>query len=116
MIHPECAILMKSETRYYCKFFFRSFLQIAVKYGGVDIPGSPFLMTSNPNIEDVVNAALAEAGTHGGLGSRKGSALSPERSYAKNGTGLQRGSIAGDGKGDGDISDLIRNTLPGRLF
>jgi hypothetical protein len=64
--------------------FFRSFLQIAVKYGGVDIPGSPFLMTSNPNIEDVVNAALAEVGH----GSRKGSALSPERSYAKNGTGL----------------------------
>ena len=95
--------------------FFRSFLQIAVKYGGVDIPGSPFLMTSNPNIEDVVNAALAEVG-HGGLGSRKGSALSPERSYAKNGTGLQRGSIAGDGKGDGDISDLIRNTLPGKLL
>ena len=75
-------------------------------------------MTSNPNIEDVVNAALAEVGPggRGGLGSRKGSALSPERSYAKNGTGLQRGSIAGDGKGDGDISDLIRNTLPGKLL
>jgi hypothetical protein len=53
-------------------------------------------MTSNPNIDDVVNAAISE-----GLGgSRKSSALSPERSYSKNGTGLQRGSIAEEGKGD----------------
>ena len=69
-------------------------------------------MTSNPNIEDVVNAALTEVGP----GSRKGSAISPERSYAKHGTGLQRGSIAGDGKGEGDISDLIRNSLPSKKF
>ena len=67
-----------------------------MRYNGVDIPGSPFLMTCNPNIDDVVNAAISD-----GLGSRKGSsALSPERSYSKHGTGLQRGSIAEDGKGE----------------
>ena len=66
-------------------------------------------MTSNPNIEDVVNAAILD-----GLGSRKGSALSPERSYSKHGTGLQRGSID-DGKGGRKVSDLIRNTLPDAL-
>ena len=74
---------------------FFSLLQIAVRYNGVDIPGSPFLMTCNPNIDEVVNAAISD-----GTGSRKGSsALSPERSYSKHGTGLQRGSIAEDGKG-----------------
>ena len=67
--------------------------EIAVRYAGVDIPGSPFLMTSNPNLDDVVNAAIGIDGLGGS--SRKGSntALSPERSYSKNGTGLQRGSI-----------------------
>ena len=71
-------------------------LQIAVRYAGVDIPGSPFLMTCNPNIDEVVNAAISD-----GPGSRKGSALTPaeELSYSKHGTGLQRGSIAEDGKG-----------------
>ena len=76
--------------------FFFSLLQIAVRYAGVDIPGSPFLMTCNPNIDEVVNAAISD-----GPGSRKGSALTPdeERCYSKHGTGLQRGSIAEDGKG-----------------
>ena len=81
--------------------------EIAVRYAGIDIPGSPFLMTSNPNLEDVVNAAISD-----GLGSRKGSsALSPERNYSKNGTGLQRGSIAEDGKGPRGVSDIVRKGM-----
>ena len=78
------------------EFFFFALLQIAVRYAGVDIPGSPFLMTCNPNIDEVVNAAISD-----GPGSRKGSALTPaeELSYSKHGTGLQRGSIAEDVKG-----------------
>ena len=74
--------------------------EIAVRYAGIDIPGSPFLMTSNPNLDDVVNSAIGYGGIDvlGGSSSRKGSnslkELSPEElSYSKNGTGLQRGSI-----------------------
>ena len=56
--------------------------EIAVRYAGVDIPGSPFLMTCNPNLDDVVNAAISD-----GLESRKGSKsniLTPEElSFSK---------------------------------
>ena len=56
--------------------------QISVKFGGVDIPGSPFAMTSNPDLDDVT-------------------------AFEKNGTGLQRKKLSsssghGDGDGDGD--------------
>ena len=51
-------------------------------FGGDEIPDSPFDMTSNPNMKDVVGeldeddpAYLVEE---------------PERNYAKNGAGMQR--------------------------
>ena len=50
-------------------------------------------MTSSPDLNDVVGDVH---NTRSGLNSRKGSELSPERNYHKNGTGLMRdGSIDG---------------------
>ena len=31
--------------------------QVGVKYGGEDIPGSPFLMSSNPDLGDVTSSS-----------------------------------------------------------
>ena len=73
--------------------------EVSVKYGGVDIPGSPFEMTSSPDLKDVVGDVNK---TKSGLSSRKGSELSPERNYHKNGTGLMR-----DGSMEGNI--LVKN-------
>ena len=70
-----------------------------MKYGGIEIPGSPFEMTSSPDLKDVVGDVNKR---NSGLGSRKGSELSPERNYHKNGTGLMR-----DGSMEGEI--LIEN-------
>ena len=51
-------------------------------------------MTSSPDLKDVVGDVNK---TKSGLSSRKGSELSPERNYHKNGTGLMRdGSLAGN--------------------
>jgi hypothetical protein len=51
-------------------------------------------MTSSPDLKDVVGDVNK---TKSGLNSRKGSELSPERNYGKNGTGLMRdGSLAGN--------------------
>ena len=59
----------------------------------MDIPGSPFEMTSSPDLNDVVGDVNK---SRSGLNSRKGSGLSPERNYHKNGTGLMRdGSLDG---------------------
>ena len=56
-------------------------------------------MTSSPDLNDVVGDVNK---TKSGLNSRKGSELSPERNYHRNGTGLMRdGSI--DGKGSNKI-------------
>eukprot|EP00095_Tigriopus_kingsejongensis_P006988 maker-scaffold430_size173499-snap-gene-0.40 protein:Tk06988 transcript:maker-scaffold430_size173499-snap-gene-0.40-mRNA-1 annotation:"filamin-a isoform x3" len=65
--------------------------EIAVKYNGENIPDSPFLMSSNPNLEEFIDdpEALASLG-----GSRK-SSRDPENqdyAYSKNGTGVQRKS------------------------
>ena len=51
-------------------------------------------MTSSPDLKDVVGDVNKDKS---GLNSRKGSGLSPERSYQKNGTGLMRESSI-DGK------------------
>ena len=67
---------------------------VSVKYGGVDIPGSPFEMTSSPDLKDVVGDVNKN---RSGMNSRKGSELSPERSYHKNGTGLMRDGSIDDG-------------------
>ena len=32
-------------------------LQVGVKYGGEDIPGSPFPMSSNPSLDDVTSGS-----------------------------------------------------------
>ena len=43
-----------------------SILQICVRYAGVDIPGSPFQMSSNPVMDDVIvdsNEAFGQNGT-----------------------------------------------------
>ena len=65
-------------------------------YGGVEIPDSPFQMTSNPNLDDVIDAQ--DIG--GGLSSsRKPSRLgqggdgddeNADLIYSRNGTGMQR--------------------------
>ena len=67
-------------------------------YGGVEIPDSPFPMTSNPNLDDVMDAQ--DIG--GGLGSsRKPSRLgqgggedddddNADLIYSRNGSGMQR--------------------------
>ena len=68
--------------------------EVSVKYGGVDIPGSPFEMTSSPDLKDVVGDVNKN---RSGMNSRKGSELSPERSYHKNGTGLMRDGSIDDG-------------------
>ena len=71
---------------------------MCVTYGGVEIPGSPFEMTSSPDLKDVVGDV--NKNNQSGLNSRKGSGLSPERNFHKNGTGLMRdGSL--DGKNSG---------------
>lgn len=67
-------------------------LQICVMYGGVEIPDSPFEMTSNPDLEDVIEDPRTNI--------RKRSkdtteAENPDLVYAKNGTGLQRKSSKG---------------------
>ncbi len=57
--------------------------QISVKYGGQEIPGSPFAMTSNPDLDDV--------------------------GYEKNGTGLQRKKLSSSsGQGDDDKGEKCR--------
>ena len=70
--------------------------QVAVFYGGVEIPDSPFAMTSNPNLDDVIDATQ-DIGS-----SRKPSRLAgqgdggddedddAELIYSRNGTGMQR--------------------------
>ena len=65
-------------------------------YGGVEIPDSPFPMTSNPNLDDVID----DQDIGGGLGSsRKPSRLgqggdddddNAELIHSRNGTGMQR--------------------------
>ena len=66
-------------------------------YGGVEIPDSPFAMSSNPKLDDVI----VEDDTVSGVGgSRKPSRITgsgddddednAELIYSKNGTGLQR--------------------------
>ena len=78
-------------------FSHRNSFQVAVFYGGVEIPDSPFAMTSNPNLDDVIDAQ--DIG--GGLGSsRKPSRQGQgggddddddaELIYSRNGTGMQR--------------------------
>ena len=59
-------------------------LQIDVKYNGDPIPGSPFEMTSSPNLQDVVGDVT---GKKSSTGSRKGSS---DLLYGRNGTGVQR--------------------------
>ena len=61
-------------------------------------------MTSSPDLKDVVGDVNKP---RSGVNSRKGSGLSPERNYSKNGTGLMR-----DGSLDGkkSISYGIANT------
>ena len=39
------------------------FLQISVKYGGLDIPGSPFQLTANPNQEGAEDDGFYRNGT-----------------------------------------------------
>merc|ERR1712223_151825 len=68
--------------------------EVSVRYGGIDIPGSPFDMTSSPDLNDVVGDVNK---TKSGLNSRKGSELSPERNYHRNGTGLMRDGSIDDG-------------------
>ena len=65
-------------------------LQISVKYGGQDIPGSPFAMTSDPNLDDV--------------------------GYEKNGTGLQKkkfssSSARGNDDDKGNFITNLKNLL-----
>ena len=68
-------------------------------YGGVEIPDSPFAMTSNPNLDDVIDATQDIGG--GLSSSRKPSRLGgqgggddddddAELIYSRNGTGMQR--------------------------
>ena len=63
-------------------------------------------MSSSPDLEDVVGDVNKN---RSGLSSRKGSGLSPERNYHKNGTGLMRdGSF--DGK-NGKIRKLKNKSV-----
>jgi len=57
-----------------------------VAYNGDEIPGSPFAMTSNPNLEDVIDSprSAQELLAAGKKGDDEGGI------FSKNGTGLQR--------------------------
>ena len=91
-------------------------------YGGVEIPDSPFAMTSNPNLDDVIDAQ--DIG--GGLGSsRKPSRLGgqdggddddddAELIYSRNGTGMQRKPTKG--KIRSIVFTLIGKNYPSWFF
>ena len=58
------------------------------------IPGSPFPMTSNPNLEDVIDSPRTAADL--GTGKKPGRENEEEDLiYARNGTGLQRKASKG---------------------
>ena len=62
-------------------------MQVNVNYNGDDIPGSPFEMTSSPDLQNVVDDVMD---------SRKSSRKASDLMYGRNGTGLQR-SMSNDG-------------------
>ena len=68
---------------------------MSVYFGGDEIPDSPFEMTSNPDLKDVMDPGAA-----GGDGEEEEDdpaylVEEPERNFAKNGTGIQRKSSKG---------------------
>ena len=60
--------------------------QVNVKFNGDEIPGSPFEMTSSPDLQDVVGDVTGNK-KKSSASSRKGS---NDSMYGRNGTGVQR--------------------------
>ena len=73
-------------------------LQVNVKYNGDEIPGSPFEMTSSPDLADVVGDVTGNKSKKNSSSSRKGSDLM----YGRNGTGVQRRPGGPGDNSDGD--------------
>ncbi len=61
---------------------------IVVAYNGDQIPGSPFAMTSNPSLSDVIDSPTAAKELESGK--------QPDFIYSKNGNGMQRKGSKGN--------------------
>ena len=88
--------------------------QIAVFYNGDEIPDSPFAMTSNPNLEDVISATNAK-GLNSSRKSSRDSEISdlnnPDLMYSRNGTGRQRKASKGKLNSGYKLKDNQNDTL-----